>query len=62
MYKALFFSFATAFIGEELAYQLGFYKVLSWKHVYGVPFYFVIYLIANKLVHSKTVAPIIKRE
>jgi hypothetical protein len=27
MYKALFYSLATAFIGEELAYHLGFYKV-----------------------------------
>lgn len=62
IYKALLFLLATAIIGEELAYQFGFYKMLNWKHLYGVPFYFVIYIIANKLAHSKTIAPIVRQE
>lgn len=56
IYKALLFAVTTAFIGEELAVQLGFYKMLLWKHAYGIPIYFVIYLIAHKLANSKNVA------
>ncbi|HZH59513.1 MAG TPA: hypothetical protein VEY70_08065 [Metabacillus sp.] len=46
----------TAFIGEELAVQVEFYKMLLWKHVYGIPIYYVIYLLAHKLANTKTVA------
>jgi hypothetical protein len=58
VYKAIFFSLATAFVGEEFAIRLGLYKMLDWHHTYSVLPYIVIYLIANKLAHTKTIEPV----
>lgn len=60
IYKAIFFSVTTAIIGEELAVQLGFYKMINWKHAYSIPFYFAIYIAASKLANTMAIAPIKK--
>ncbi|MGO4889465.1 CBO0543 family protein [Anaerobacillus sp. MEB173] len=50
--KALIFSALTAFIGEPLFKWLGFFDYPNWHYLASVPFYVVIYLIANKLVNG----------
>ncbi|MDR7000676.1 CBO0543 family protein [Neobacillus niacini] len=48
-YKAILFAVLTSFFGEPLFKWLGIYEPLSWRYIYSVPVYFVIYLTANWL-------------
>lgn len=48
-YKAILFAALTSFAGEPIFKWLEIYEPLTWRYIYSVPFYFVIYLIANWL-------------
>ncbi|WP_026575213.1 CBO0543 family protein [Bacillus sp. UNC438CL73TsuS30] len=49
VYKAILFAVLTSFVGEPFFKWLGIYEPLTWRYIYSVPFYFIIYLIAHWL-------------
>jgi hypothetical protein len=56
--KGMVFAIMTSFIGEPFFEFLNVYDSIFWRHIYSVPFYFVIYLIADFLTKRKNFAPI----
>jgi len=45
--KAAFFAFGSALLAEPFFEWIGIYQTLTWEHYYGIPLYYVIYLIAD---------------
>lgn len=56
--KGLLFASGSAFIGEPLFIWLGLYVPLKWFPIISFPIYFVIFMIAAKIAHSKSYAPL----
>ena len=52
--KALIFSLFTAFIAEPLFAWTHIYEPDRWKYYYGVPIYFIIYLLGNRISKIKS--------
>ncbi|MFK2826021.1 CBO0543 family protein [Bacillus sp. B190/17] len=54
VYKiAAAYSLLAAYVVEPIIVWLKLYEPLTWKHSYGVPIYFLIYLLANKVSRMK---------
>ncbi|MBC9786642.1 hypothetical protein H1S01_19550 [Heliobacterium chlorum] len=51
--KAAIFALGSSFIAEPLAIWVKIYQPLTWRHYYGVPIYFVIYLLAHWMSKRK---------
>lgn len=47
--KALFFAVISAFVFEPIFVYLKVYALLKWKYYYGLPIYFLIYLLAHRV-------------
>ncbi|WP_251554258.1 CBO0543 family protein [Neobacillus muris] len=57
--KGVLFAGLTAFIAEPIFLWLGYFKYPGWNSVFSFPFFFIIYLIAHKLVHSSSHKPLL---
>lgn len=51
--KAIIYGILTSYIGETLVVFIDIYNPRNWKHIYSLPIYIVIYLIANWLITRK---------
>ncbi|CAM3958578.1 CBO0543 family protein [Mesobacillus zeae] len=51
--KALFFSLISAVVFEPVFAKLGLYVAVRWEYYYGIPIYFVIFLLAHSLACKK---------
>lgn len=49
IYKAIFFALLAAFVGEPFFKWIKIYDPINWKYIYSIPFYLIIYLIADML-------------
>ncbi|MBM7693707.1 hypothetical protein JOC77_003151 [Peribacillus deserti] len=49
----LTFAIITAFVSEPIFKWLGIYMPINWKYGYSIPFYTIIYYVAQKIAHSK---------
>lgn len=56
--KALLFAVFSAILFEPLFEWMKLYLLLNWKHYYGVPIYFLIYILAHRVSRRHHFEPI----
>ncbi|WP_077622847.1 CBO0543 family protein [Sediminibacillus massiliensis] len=52
--KATICSIIGAFLAEPFFEWVGIYKTLNWEHIYSIPLYFIVYLLAHFISRRKT--------
>lgn len=52
--KATLLGASNSFVAEPLTKWMGLYVLLHWQYVYSLPIYMMIYLMAHRLVQSRT--------
>ncbi|MCT8136667.1 hypothetical protein H1D32_02220 [Anaerobacillus sp. CMMVII] len=52
--KGLIFAGLTTYVGEPFFIWIDLYKPTTWKHIYSLPIYFAIYVIANKIYQGNS--------
>lgn len=58
MVKALLFGLLTSFVGEPVVVWLDMYKPISWKPLYSLPIYMLIYFVAHRMAIARSFEPI----
>ncbi|QGH34633.1 hypothetical protein GI584_11585 [Gracilibacillus salitolerans] len=52
--KGCVFGVVTAFVAEPFFIFIEIYEPLTWEHIYSIPIYFILYLIAHRICHGKS--------
>lgn len=58
IWKALFFGLVVSFVVEPFYEWIGHYDAVHWKHIYSLPIYIIIYIIADWLTKRKSFEPL----
>lgn len=60
--KALIYSVILVFIIEPIFAWFGIFNPINWEYIYGLPFFYVYYLLAHKLSRVKSFAELTERK